>query len=457
MSEVSRILDQLRRAWDGEAWHGPPLWKIVHGVSAKTAAARPVAGAHSIAEIVLHISAWQEAATRRLQGQEYEPSPAENWPEVTGLSEPAWENTLFELRRSFEELCAVVEDFKDEQLDRAVNFKSYSQHVYSYYVLLHGVVQHNLYHAGQIALLKKLAEQAPADRPDRPAFGAIEAAACARLLELALEEDLGSGGDVTSVATVPADRAGRAVLASRAAGVVAGLPAAMLTFRKVDPELRFETHLPDGSAVLAGARLATVRGKLRSILAAERVALNFVGRLSGIATATRQHVEAIAGLPCRVFDTRKTTPGWRVLEKYAVRCGGGDNHRMGLDTGILIKDNHLAALGTGPQIVAEAIRRSRDANEPGLPVEVEVDTLEQLDAALAEKPDVVLLDNMPPDQLREAVRRRNAAAPGVKLEASGGVTLANLRAVAETGVDRISIGALTHSAPALDVGLDYLP
>ncbi len=453
MSEVSRILDQLRRAWDGEAWHGPPLWKILAKTTAEHAVARPVPGAHSIAEIVLHVAAWHEAASRQIQGLDYTPSPAENWPEATGLGEPAWQNTLFELRRTFEELCVGVERLKDEQLDQLVASKKYS-----YYVLLHGVVQHDLYHAGQIKLLRKLASQpTPPDRQNLPVFSAAEAQTCARLLDWALEEDLGSGGDLTSVATVPADRTGRAVLSARSAGVVAGLPAAMMTFRKVDPEVAFETHLPDGSAVLPGARLATVSGRLRSILAAERTALNFVGRLGGVATATRRYVEAVAGLPCKVLDTRKTTPGWRVLEKYAVRCGGGENHRMGLDTGVLIKDNHLAALGGGPPAVSDAVRKARAANGPDVPVEVEVDTLDQLDAALAEKPDVVLLDNMTPDTLREAVRRRNAAAPGVKLEASGGVMLTTLRAVAETGVDRVSVGALTHSAPALDVGLDYLP
>jgi nicotinate-nucleotide pyrophosphorylase (carboxylating) len=452
MNEVSRILDQLRRAWDGDAWHGPPLAKILADIPADVAAARPASGLHSIVEIVLHLSAWHEAASHRLQGEDYEPPPAENWPEVTGLTEPAWQNSQFELRRSFEELCVGVQAMQEDQLEHAVAGKNYS-----FYVLLHGIVQHDLYHAGQIALLKKLAAHPAASaRSDQPVFGAPEATTCARLLEWALEEDLGGGGDLTSLATVPAERTGRAVLSTRSAGVVCGLPAAMMTFRKIDPALVFEVHLADGSTVLPGARLATISGRLRSILAAERIALNFVGRLSGVATTTRRHVEAIAGLPCRVLDTRKTTPGWRVLEKYAVRCGGGANHRMGLDTGILIKDNHLAALGTGPHAVAEAIRLARAKHGPGLPIEVEVDTMEQLDAALVEKPDVILLDNMNPDELRSAVSRRKVVAPGVKLEASGGVTLANLRSIAETGVDHISIGALTHSAPALDVGLDYV-
>ncbi len=451
MSEVSRVLDQLRRAWNGDAWHGPPLWRILDGTSAETAAARPLAGIHSIAELVLHIAAWHEAAIRRLQGQEYEPSPSQNFPEVYGLTEAAWQNALSELQRSFEGLCVTVESLRDDHLDLALPGQRSSA-----YVLLHGVVQHDLYHAGQIALLKKFAAQPARGQPERPAFGALEAQACPRLLDWALEEDLGTDGDLTSVATVPADRTGRASLVARAAGVLAGLPTAMLAFRKVDPELAFETHCADSSAVLPGARLATVSGKLRSILAGERTALNFVSRLSGVATITRRYVDAIAGLPCRVLDTRKTTPGWRVLEKYAVRCGGGDNHRMGLDTAILIKDNHLAALGGGTHAVAEAVRKARAARGPDTPVEVEVDTLDQFDAALAEKPDVILLDNMTLDDLREAARRRGAAAPGVKLECSGGITLASVRAVAETGVDRVSVGALTHSAPALDVALDYL-
>jgi len=163
----------------------------------------------------------------------------------------------------------------------------------------------------------------------------------------------------------------------------------------------------------------------------------------------------IAGLPCKLLDTRKTTPGWRLLEKYAVRQGGGHNHRLGLCDGVLIKDNHLAALGAGPGAIAEAVRLARGQYEKSVPLEIEVDTLEQLDVALAAGPDIVLLDNMPAEQLREAVRRRNASAAGVLLEASGGVTLATLRAIAETGVDRISVGALTHSAPALDIALDY--
>jgi nicotinate-nucleotide pyrophosphorylase (carboxylating) len=176
-----------------------------------------------------------------------------------------------------------------------------------------------------------------------------------------------------------------------------------------------------------------------------------------VATQTARYVQAVAGLRCEVLDTRKTTPGWRLLEKYAVRCGGGHNHRMGLGDGVLIKDNHLAAVGGGTAAVAEAVRLAREKYGSHVPLEVEVDDLQQFDAALAARPDIVLLDNMTPEQTREAVRRRDAAAPDVLLEASGGVTLATIRAIAETGVDRVSVGALTHSAVALDIALDYEP
>jgi nicotinate-nucleotide pyrophosphorylase (carboxylating) len=286
-------------------------------------------------------------------------------------------------------------------------------------------------------------------------FTAAEADACRRLLELALQEDLGANGDLTSQAVIPPDLPGRAALVVRSAGVVAGLPAAQQTFSIIDPQLSFQVMLPDGSVVSAGAALAVVSGSMQSILAGERTALNFLQRLSGVATATALYVKAAANPRCKVLDTRKTTPGWRLLEKYAVRCGGGHNHRMGLGDGILIKDNHLAALGGGTNAVAEAVRLARQKYGAAYPLEIEVDDFIQLDAALAALPDIVLLDNMNPDQLREAVRRRNATAPGVQLEASGGVTLTTIRGIAETGVDRVSVGALTHSAPALDIGLDY--
>jgi nicotinate-nucleotide pyrophosphorylase (carboxylating) len=187
----------------------------------------------------------------------------------------------------------------------------------------------------------------------------------------------------------------------------------------------------------------------------ERISLNFLLRLSGVATLTRRYVDLIADLPVLLLDTRKTTPGWRLLEKYAVRCGGGHNHRLGLADGVLIKDNHLAALGSRLDAIAQAVNQARAMHGHGIPLEIEVDNLDQLDRALPCGPDIVLLDNMPAALLREAVRRRNAMAPGVRLEASGGVNLTTVRAIAETGVDRISVGALTHSAVALDIGLDY--
>jgi nicotinate-nucleotide pyrophosphorylase (carboxylating) len=287
-------------------------------------------------------------------------------------------------------------------------------------------------------------------------FSPAETVACCRLVELAVLEDLGFEppfrGDVTCRVLIPPGYRGQAAFITRQAGVLAGLPAIPLVLGTLDPDLVFEPLLADGAVLEAGVRIAVVRGDFARLLTAERTALNFVQRLSGVATQTRRYVEAIQGLPSKILDTRKTTPGWRLLEKYAVRCGGGHNHRMGLYDGMLIKDNHLAATNHAFSI-GDAVRLARSI--PG-PVEIEVDTLEQLDQALAGKPDIVLLDNMPPDKLREAVRRRNAIAPSVLLEASGGVNLDTVRAIAETGVDRISVGALTHSAPALDIGLDYL-
>ena len=286
-------------------------------------------------------------------------------------------------------------------------------------------------------------------------FTAAEAEACRRLLDLALQEDLGDNGDLTSQAVIPSDLPGRAALVVRSVGVVAGLPAARQTFAIVDPQLSFQEIAPDGSAVSSGAVLAVISGSMRSILAGERTALNFLQRLSGVATTTALYVKAVANPHCKVLDTRKTTPGWRLLEKYAVRCGGGHNHRMGLGDGVLIKDNHLAAIGGGMKAVTEAVLLARQKYGAAFPLEIEVDDLTQFDAALTARPDIVLLDNMNLEQLGEAVRRRNATAPDVQLEASGGVTLATIHGIAATGVDRVSVGALTHSAPALDIGLDY--
>jgi nicotinate-nucleotide pyrophosphorylase (carboxylating) len=285
-------------------------------------------------------------------------------------------------------------------------------------------------------------------------FSPAESLACRRLIELALEEDVGPG-DLTSQSVIPKELSGKAVFVARAPGVLAGLPAAQMVFATLDSTVRFTPLVSDATAVQPGLSLAVVEGPMRSILTAERTALNFLQHLSGIATQTRRYVEVVQGLPCQVLDTRKTLPGWRLLAKYAVRQGGGHNHRLGLYDGILIKDNHLAAIGLGRKEIGKAVEAARAHAGPGVPIEVEVDRLEELDEALRLAPDVVLLDNMPVEMLREAVRRRNAAAPQVKLEASGGITLATLRAVAETGVDRISVGALTHSAPALDIALDY--
>lgn len=282
-----------------------------------------------------------------------------------------------------------------------------------------------------------------------------EADACLRLITWSLAEDLGPAGDLTSRATISENMNGQAACIARAHGTLAGLPAVAMVVVSVDSQLNFQPLMADAASVEPGTRLAILSGPMRSLLVAERTALNFLQRLSGIATMTRRFVDAVAGLPVQILDTRKTTPGWRLLEKYAVRCGGGHNHRIGLYDGILIKDNHLAALGGGSAVVTEAVRKARQQVGHSIPVEVEVENFEQLDAALAERPDIVLLDNMPPAMMHEAVRRRNAVAPEVKLEASGGVTLQTVRAIAETGVDRISVGALTHSAPSLDIALDY--
>ncbi len=274
------------------------------------------------------------------------------------------------------------------------------------------------------------------------------------LIDLALTEDLSDETDVTSRATIPEGARGEAAFVARSPGVLAGLQAAERVCKRVDPKLEFAGLRQDGYRVGKGETIATVEGPIRSILMAERTALNFLQRLSGVASLTRQFVDAVAGLPVKVLDTRKTTPGWRLLEKYAVRMGGGTNHRIGLFDMVLIKDNHLAAMSPRETAIEQAIRAAREAF-PNLPVEVEVDSLDQLEQALASRPDVVLLDNMNVDLMRQAVARRNAMAPSIQLEASGGVTLEAVRAIAETGVDRISVGALTHSAKALDIALDF--
>lgn len=296
-----------------------------------------------------------------------------------------------------------------------------------------------------------------------------------QLVRIALQEDLGEAGDCTTMALIGPSHCGVARVVARRAGIVAGLPIAQIVLRQVDPDVCWRPQASDGQQVSAGQVLAEIAGPTRGILSAERVMLNFLGRLSGIATLTGRYVEAVAGTGSRVFDTRKTTPGWRRLEKYAVRCGGGWNHRTGLFDAVLIKDNHLAAF-YGPEqsptgslppgtadAAAEAVRQARRfvqrlAHESGRPemiVEVEVDRLDQLAQVLTASPDIVLLDNMTPDQLRQAVALRSRVNPLVQLEASGNMTLETIREAALSGVERISVGALTHSAPWLDIGLDW--
>lgn len=288
-------------------------------------------------------------------------------------------------------------------------------------------------------------------------FTDAETKSCCQLIEMALEEDLGAKGrsnqDVTSSAIIDAATHGITQVVARQPGVLAGLPAAALVVNHVDRDLQFTPMLKDGDALRQGDRIAEIAGAMGSMLAAERTVLNFLQTMSGIATMTRRHVDAVAGCPARILDTRKTVPGWRLLAKYAVRQGGGHNHRMGLFDQFLIKDNHWHAMNS-PRDLAALFGRLR-LDFPGLLIEIEVETLAQLDETLDAKPDIILLDNMPLDMMRQAVKRRNAVAPDIQLEASGGVNLQTVRAIAETGVDRISVGALTHSAPALDIALDY--
>lgn len=289
------------------------------------------------------------------------------------------------------------------------------------------------------------------------------------LLRMAVREDVDRLYDWTTVALVPEDAQGRAAVVARRGGVVAGLPAAEQALRHFDARLDWRPLTEDGQRVSAGQRLADISGPARSLLTAERTLLNVLGKLSGIATLTRQFVDAVAGTSARIYDTRKTMPGWRRLEKYAVRMGGGWNHRLGLHAAVLIKDNHLAfraaaAYGESSWTPAEALRCVQQFVGRLVPpdqraafiIEIEVDSLAQLEAMLPLGPDIVLLDNMPPDMLRQAVQMRSAAAPQVELEASGGVDLAHVAQVAASGVERISVGALTHSAPWFDVGLDWL-
>lgn len=274
------------------------------------------------------------------------------------------------------------------------------------------------------------------------------------VVRMALAEDLGRAGDVTALACIPADARMKAAFAARKPGVLAGIDCVRLAVLAMDPKASVDVRLKDGAGFDKGAVLAVVEADARAFLSAERTALNLVGRLSGVATLTRTYVQAVAGTGARIADTRKTTPGLRALEKHAVACGGGMNHRFGLDDAILIKDNHVAVCGG----VAEAVRRARAFAPHLMKVEVEVDGLDQLDAVLdliadGVAPDVVMLDNFSLADLRTAVAR---VAGRLTLEASGGVDLSTVRGIAETGVDVISVGALTHSAPVLDIGLDAL-
>jgi nicotinate-nucleotide pyrophosphorylase (carboxylating) len=268
------------------------------------------------------------------------------------------------------------------------------------------------------------------------------------VVRAALAEDLGRAGDVTAAACVPEGARLSAVFAARQDGRVAGLACTRLAIHALDPAARFTAELADGDDAPVGAILARVEADARALLSAERTALNLLGRLCGIATLTRTYVRAVEGTGVRIADTRKTTPGLRALEKHAVKCGGGVNHRFGLDDAILIKDNHVAACGGS---VGEALRRARAHVGHLMKIEVEVDRLEQLQEALEHDPDVVMLDNFSLEDLRTAVALVDRC---VVLEASGGVNLQTVRAIAETGVDVISVGALTHSAPVLDIGLD---
>ena len=272
-----------------------------------------------------------------------------------------------------------------------------------------------------------------------------------RAVRAALAEDLG-GGDVTTLATVPQNAKSVALMRPREPLVVAGIQFAELAFRELSPKIQITQIVRDGARVNAGETLLKISGPSRAILSAERVALNFVQRLSGVATATAQFADAVKGTRAKILDTRKTTPGWRRFEKYAVACGSGKNHRIGLYDMVLIKDNHLVALqNEKPNAIAAAVARARE-KFPKLKVEVEADTLEQVAQAADAGADILLLDNMPPAQLRQAVKIVRGRA---QTEASGGVNLQTVRTIAATGVDFISVGAITHSARAVDIGLDF--
>jgi nicotinate-nucleotide pyrophosphorylase (carboxylating) len=292
-------------------------------------------------------------------------------------------------------------------------------------------------------------------------FNDTQAGVALQLVRMGLDEDLGSIGDVTTRALIPADQTGSVQIVARQDGVLAGTPVARMVFTEVDPSVVFTPLADDGDVLAVGQIVAELSGSLRSLLTGERTCLNFLTHLSGVATLTRQYVSKVAATRAGIYDTRKTLPGWRALEKYAVAAGGGRNHRMGLDDMILIKDNHLAGwrAAAHDHSIAAAVRMARDwqtkRGDLPLQIEVEVDTLAQLADALTGEPDMVLLDNMSLADLRQAVALRNERFPQVELEASGGVCLTTVAAIAATGVERISVGALTHSAPALDLAFDW--
>jgi nicotinate-nucleotide pyrophosphorylase (carboxylating) len=286
-----------------------------------------------------------------------------------------------------------------------------------------------------------------------------------QLARLAIREDLDRGFDITTVSVVPQGLPAEASIIARASGIAAGIDLIEWIVEALNCSIEVQINCHDGQPFEGKQALAVLRGEARDVLTCERTILNFLGRLCGIATWTRKHVDCIAGLPTRLYDTRKTTPGWRRLEKYAVHCGGGYNHRSGLYDAILVKDNHLACHHrvTGKLLSpSEAVENAKKflKAQPGMSpetiVEIEVDSLEQLTDALNAEPDIVLLDNMSNELLRKAVQLRNEKNPKVQLEASGGVNLTTLRSIAETGVDRVSVGALTHSAVNLDLGLDWV-
>ena len=292
------------------------------------------------------------------------------------------------------------------------------------------------------------------------AFSELARKSALPLVRAGLDEDLRQVGDLTSLSLIAADATAAISVVARESGVVSGLPIAEMVFAELDTDVDMRQKHVDGSSVASGTIVAEFSGPLRSLLTGERTALNFLTHLSGIASLTARFAKRVEGTQARILDTRKTLPAYRLLHKYAVACGGGTNHRMGLYDGVLIKDNHLAAWATRHSEdtnVAAAVVSAREfvQGRDGVTIEVEVDTLEQFIDAIRGQPDIVLLDNMTNDQLREAVAIRDRNAPGIQLEASGGVNLDTVRGIAETGVDRISIGALTHSAASLDLAFDW--